>query len=87
MLESCFQFCLITRGLQILDCFAGFVQSNEVTRNILGAMLVGDEDASCRQAAAWALGRIGGAHATLVSAQQSESNQRVRDAIRVALAM
>ena len=43
LLESGFQFCLIIRRLQILDRLAGFVQSNEVTRNVLGAMLVGDE--------------------------------------------
>jgi HEAT repeat protein len=55
----------------------------------LEAMLTGDGNRDCRQAAAWALGRIGGgtSHAALVSAQSSETDARVRDAIRVALAM
>lgn len=53
----------------------------------LQAMLTGDANASCRQAAAWALGKIGGSHAALVAAQGSETDARVRDAIRIALAM
>ena len=53
----------------------------------LSAMLVGDSNPACRQAAAWALGRIGGSRSALTSAQSSEQDARVRDAIRVALAM
>lgn len=53
----------------------------------LGAMLVGDVEWSVRQAAAWALGRIGGprARAILVDAEPMQDDDRVLDAIRLAL--
>ena len=52
-------------------------------------MLRGDEDPNVRQAAAWALGRIGGedARAALAEAESSESNSLVLDAIEIARAM
>ena len=43
LLERRFQFCLIALGLQILDRFAGFIQSDEVARNLLRAVFLGDE--------------------------------------------
>lgn len=55
----------------------------------LAAMVTGDTDDMVRQAAAWALGRIGTteARAALREAQPVESSQRVLDAIEVALRM
>jgi hypothetical protein len=55
----------------------------------LVAMLEGDVSRDVRQAAAWALGRIGGADGTaaLTAALASEQDSLVKDAIRVALAM
>ncbi len=55
----------------------------------LVAMLAGDVSRDVRQAAAWALGRIGGADRTaaLTAALASEQDSLVKDAIRVALAM
>jgi len=53
----------------------------------LGAMLIGDTDMSVRQAAAWALGRIGGsdAQAALRDAEAMQDDDRVIDAIRMAI--
>ncbi|MFW5921452.1 MAG: HEAT repeat domain-containing protein [Polyangiales bacterium] len=55
----------------------------------LTGMLRGDDSRDVRQAAAWALGRIGGTEAfeALAQAQESESNKLVLDAIEVARAM
>ena len=55
----------------------------------LVAMLGGDADPMARQAAAWALGRIGSgeARAALSARYDVEEVSVVRDAIRVALAM
>ncbi len=55
----------------------------------LGGMLRGDDSRDARQAAAWALGRIGGADArgALREAQNAESDSLVLSAIEVALAM
>ena len=55
----------------------------------LAALLRGDEDASVRRSAAWALGSIGGAEAraALGEANGSETNQQVLDAIEIALLM
>ncbi|MDW8363219.1 MAG: HEAT repeat domain-containing protein [Myxococcales bacterium] len=55
----------------------------------LAALLRGDENADVRQAAAWALGRIGGAAARseLQRAAESERASLVLDAIEVALLM
>jgi HEAT repeat protein len=49
-------------------------------------VLLGDPTANARKAAAWALGRIGGAEGkqALIEAKQSESDQRVLDAIGIA---
>jgi HEAT repeat protein len=57
---------------------------------VLSAMVIGDEDVMARQAAAWALGRIGttASFDALRSAQaDAASTPRVRDAIEVALRM
>lgn len=53
----------------------------------LSAMLIGDTDMSVRQAAAWALGRIGGVDAlsALRDAEAMQDDDRVIDAIRLAL--
>lgn len=53
----------------------------------LAAMLRGDADRSARQAAAWALGRVDSAEArtALSDAQVTERDQRVLDAIAIAL--
>ncbi len=53
----------------------------------LAAMLIGDTDMSVRQAAAWALGRIGGvdARAVLRDAEAMQDDDRVIDAIRLAI--
>lgn len=53
----------------------------------LAAMLVGDTDATVRQASAWALGRIGGtqARAALADAEAMQDDDRVIDAIRIAV--
>jgi hypothetical protein len=55
----------------------------------LAAMLAGDVSRDVRQAAAWALGRIGGeeAAAALSAALGAEQDSLVLDAIRVAIAM
>lgn len=55
----------------------------------LSAMLLGDEAASARKAAAWALGRIGGADGkgALIDAKASEQDPRVLDAIDIASRM
>jgi epoxyqueuosine reductase len=57
--------------------------------SVLVAMLRGDEAAPARKAAAWALGRIGGADGklALAEAQESERDRGVRDAIDIALRM
>lgn len=54
----------------------------------LAGLLRGDADPMVRQAAAWALGKIGtvDALAALREVQGSETNDRVRDAVRVGLA-
>ncbi len=56
---------------------------------VLAGMLRGDAEWTVRQAAAWALGRIGGADAStaLTEAFGAESNNLVLDAIRIARAM
>ncbi len=53
----------------------------------LAAVLALDDDRNVRQAAAFALGKLGGHDATLAAAQESEPDSLVLDAIRVALAM
>lgn len=55
----------------------------------LSAMVTGDVDVMARQAAAWALGRIGTpeARAALAEARGAERERRVLDAIEVALRM
>jgi HEAT repeat protein len=55
----------------------------------LAAMLRGDSDEMVRQAAAWALGRIGTpeARAALSEAMATEGSRRVLDAVEVALRM
>jgi HEAT repeat protein len=55
----------------------------------LSALLVGSPDRDVRQAAAWSLGRLGGAaaRAALTSAQQSETDSLVLDAVAIALRM
>lgn len=56
---------------------------------VLIAMLAGDESAGARKAAAWALGRIGGAdgQAALAKAKDEEEDVGVRSAIRIAQRM
>ncbi|MFI5309466.1 MAG: HEAT repeat domain-containing protein [Polyangiales bacterium] len=56
-------------------------------RDDLVAVLAGDKSAEVRQAAAWALGRIGGAAADLRTARDKDSDPSVQDAIAVALQM
>lgn len=56
-------------------------------REGLEAMLENDESVPARQAAAWALGRIGAARSVLIAAQKAEKNERVLDAIEIALKM
>jgi len=56
-------------------------------REGLEAILANDESVPARQAAAWALGRIGDARSALIAAQESETNQRVLDAVKIALRM
>lgn len=55
----------------------------------LAGLLLGDSDRDVRQAAAWALGRIGGGVAVdaLTQASGSERDSLVRDAIRIARQM
>jgi HEAT repeat protein len=55
----------------------------------LAAILSGSGDTSLRQAAAWALGRIGGsaAQSALTAQQGTETQSLVRDAIGIALRM
>jgi HEAT repeat protein len=55
----------------------------------LSAMLIGDTDPMVRQAAAWALGRLGTTEArtALTGAERTETSRRVLDAIEVALRM
>ncbi len=56
---------------------------------VLVALLRGDESAQVRQAAAWALGRVGGesGRQALITAKTSEKDSRVVDAIEVAQRM
>ena len=42
LFDSGFQFCLITSN-QVLNGFASIIQSNEVTRDLIGLVLVGNE--------------------------------------------
>jgi HEAT repeat protein len=56
-------------------------------REALEDALAADDSVPVRQAAAWALGRLGGARDALIAAQDSDSEPRVLDAVRVALAM
>jgi hypothetical protein len=56
-------------------------------REGLEEMLANDDSVPARQAAAWALGRIGDARDALIAAQKSEKSERVRDAIDIALEM
>lgn len=53
---------------------------------VLIAMLRGDESVQVRQAAAWALGRVGGkdGRSALTAAKKDEKNDRVLDAIDIA---
>ncbi|MFN7699012.1 MAG: HEAT repeat domain-containing protein [Deltaproteobacteria bacterium] len=53
----------------------------------LSAMLIGDPDWTVRQAAAWALGRLGNAdaRAALLDAEAMQNDDRVLDAIRMAV--
>jgi HEAT repeat protein len=55
----------------------------------LAAMLLGDASPAARKAAAWALGRIGGAEGqgALLEAKESEQDPRVLDAVDVASRM
>lgn len=55
----------------------------------LVGLLASDDHANVRQAAAWALGRVGGsaAHDALISAQEHEKDRGVKDAISIALQM
>ena len=57
--------------------------------NTLIVVLRGDESAGARKAAAWALGRIGGAKGreALIAADKTEKNQQVLDAIEIASRM
>lgn len=50
-------------------------------------MLAGDDSVPARQAAAWALGRIGDARPALIAAQENETDERVLDAVNIALKM
>lgn len=59
----------------------------ELGREALETMLASDDSVPARQAAAWALGRLGGAHGVLSAAQETETDERVLDAVRVALRM
>jgi len=56
-------------------------------REGLETMLANDDSVPARQAAAWALGRIGDGRAALIAAQESEDDPRVQDAIKIALRM
>jgi len=56
-------------------------------REGLEEILANDESVPARQAAAWSLGRIGEARSALIAAQESEQNDRVLDAIKIALQM
>ena len=53
------------------------------------AVLRGDESVAARKAAAWALGRIGGANGSeaLIAAKKTEKNEQVLDAIDIASRM
>ncbi|HTU63452.1 MAG TPA: hypothetical protein VMF89_33550, partial [Polyangiales bacterium] len=55
----------------------------------LAAMLLGDDAAPARKAAAWALGRIGGNEggSALIEADRSERDPQVQNAIDIALRM
>ncbi|NOY90893.1 MAG: hypothetical protein GXP55_06735 [Deltaproteobacteria bacterium] len=55
----------------------------------LEALLTADETVAVREAAAWALGRVGGGDATraLNAARENEGESLVRDAIEVGLMM
>lgn len=67
----------------------GALEGTDAAVPALAAMLRGDGDVMARQAAAWALGRIGGAEAraALSEVRGTEPPARVRDAIEIALAM
>lgn len=56
---------------------------------VLAGILRSDKDTAARRAAAWSLGRIGGADAgdALKAARKSETDSTVRDAVDVALQM
>lgn len=56
-------------------------------REGLTRVLSSDASATARQAAAWALGRLGSARSALIAAQESERDERVLDAVRIALRM
>jgi len=56
-------------------------------REALESVLVDDDSVPVRQAAAWALGRLGDWRSARIAAQQSESEERVVDAINVGLRM
>lgn len=67
----------------------GALDGSDAAVPVLAAMVRGDESVMARQAAAWALGRIGGAEArsALAEVRASSPPARVRDAVEVALAM
>lgn len=56
-------------------------------REGLEDVLAGDDSVAARQAAAWGLGRLGASRPALIDAQKNETNERVRDAIKIALLM
>jgi HEAT repeat protein len=56
-------------------------------REGLEDVLAGDDSVPARQAAAWSLGRLGDARPALIAAQENETNDRVLDAINIALRM
>lgn len=56
-------------------------------REGLEEMLMNDDSIPARQAAAWALGRLGDARSVLIAAQDSEREPLVLDAIGIALRM
>ncbi len=56
------------------------------TADTLQRLLVEDDSPLVRQAAAWALGKLGTGRAALTEARANETNERVLDAIEIALA-
>jgi HEAT repeat protein len=56
-------------------------------RDALEDALSGDSSTAVRQAAAWSLGKLGGARSALTAARDAEDEPRVLDAIAIALRM